>query len=113
MKGIKNIVTKEQLSSIGNVIKDGAKIIAPILGVVIFSNAGSIAHKVRYSGKVNYGDAVNVIMNSSMWSEDKSKVISFLKTDGDSDFYRSVISVVKSSMWSNDKVKTIEDMNGR
>lgn len=112
MKGIKNFVTKERVDAVVEMGRKGLNYAIPILGVVLFS--GTAANKLdvlRYNtGTVKYDDAVRAIMNSSMWSENKSKAVSMLRVDGGSDFYKAIIDVVKSSMWSEDKLKTIEDM---
>lgn len=112
MKGIKNIVTKERVDAIVEVGRKGLNYAIPILGVVLFS--GTAVNKLdmmRYNtGTVKYDDAVRAIMNSSMWSEDKSKAVAMLRIDGGSEFYKAIIDIAKSSMWSNDKLKTIQDM---
>ena len=65
---------------------------------------------VRYRGNVTYSDAVDTIMNSTMFSSDKGKAVKELQKNKDSDYYRAVIRVVKSSMYSSDKIKTIAEL---
>lgn len=112
MKGIKNIFTKERLDAVTGVVKKVSEYAVPILGMVLFTN--TVTDKLetmRYNiGVVKYDDAVRAIMNSSMWSEDKSKAVALLRKDGGSGFYKAVVNVVQSSMWSKDKLKTIQDM---
>lgn len=64
----------------------------------------------RATGCYNYGDAVQAIMSSSMWSDDKKKAISTMSKDATHGEYEAVISIVKSTMWSDDKVKSIRDI---
>lgn len=60
---------------------------------------------------VGYNDAVDAIMDSAMFSGDKHKAISILKTDGSAEFYRAVVRVMKSSMFSGDKIKMIQTLS--
>lgn len=111
MKVISEIVTKERLNAVGNFIKEGSKIVIPIMSYAVFSGAGhELLDKIRYSGKVKYDDAVKAITNSNMMSSDKTKALVSLKKDGDSEFYRAVIDTVTSTMFSSDKVETILSM---
>ena len=64
----------------------------------------------RATGCYNYGDAVQAIMSSSMWSDDKKKAIGMMSKDATHGEYGAVISVVKSTMWSDDKAKAIRDI---
>lgn len=102
-----------------NITKDTITNAAKVCGMVAIygvalatSNASvkDIIDKVRYSGNVKYSDAVSVIMDSSMFSSDKTRVIDVVKKDGDVEYYRAVIQIVKSSMFSSDKVKTIVNL---
>jgi hypothetical protein len=63
-----------------------------------------------YIGDVKYSDAVSVIMDSGMYSSDKTRAVEMLKKDGDSEFYKSIIKVVNSNMFSSDKLKLITTM---
>lgn len=112
MKGIKNILTKERLDTVVNGSKKFLDFAVPIVGVLLFSNAAaSKLETMRYNvGKAGYDDAVRAIMNSGMWSTDKSKAVTLLKEDKSSEFYKAVIDIVRSSMWSEDKLKTIQSM---
>ena len=69
-----------------------------------------VVDMVRYRGNVTYSDAVDTIMNSTMFSSDKGKAVKELQKNKDSDYYRAVIRVVKSSMYSSDKIKTIAEL---
>ena len=63
-----------------------------------------------YVGDIKYSDAIGAIMNSRMFSCDKTMAIEVLKKDMDADLYKAVIQVVNSNMFSCDKLKTITDM---
>lgn len=62
------------------------------------------------SGDVGYGDAVNAIMSSDMWSADKNKAVMVLSKEENSEFYKAVIHIANSDMWSADKVRAIKNM---
>jgi hypothetical protein len=59
----------------------------------------------------DYGDAVEAIMDSDMFSSDKEKAMEALKVDGDSGYYKAVIHVANSDTFSSSKAKTIMSMN--
>ena len=97
--------------AVGKIAKNGCRILlygaAIILPCLSMKDA---ANMIYYVGDVKYSDAVGVIMNSRMFSSDKTKAIEALKKDGDTEFYKSVIQVVNSNMFSSDKLKTIINM---
>lgn len=88
----------------GAVVLYGVTIIASRISVQ------DVVDMVRYRGNVTYSDAVDTIMNSTMFSSDKGKAVKELQKNKDSDYYRAVIRVVKSSMYSSDKIKTIAEL---
>lgn len=62
-------------------------------------------------GRLNYGDAVQAIMSSDMFSNDKTKAIGMIKQSADSAYYSAVIAIVKSDMFSCNKLKSIENIS--
>lgn len=62
------------------------------------------------SGSASYSDAIQAIMKSDMWDNDKSKTVSILPKDASPELYKSVISVVRSDIWSSNKVSVIRNM---
>ena len=64
----------------------------------------------RYS-VTGYGDAIEVIGDSDMWSADKRISIGGLAKNESYDFYDCVISIVNSDMWSADKKNAILEMS--
>ena len=103
---------KRAINNISNVVKKGYNYAIPILGVILLSYEMTDKLKmIRYNvGKVEYDDAVEAIMASNMWSDDKVKAVKFLKRDCESELYKATIDVVNSSMWSHDKVEVIQNM---
>ena len=103
---------KRAINNISNVVKKGYNYAIPILGVTLLSYEMTDKLKmIRYNvGKVEYDDAVEAIMASNMWSDDKVKAVKFLKRDCESKLYKATIDVVNSSMWSHDKVEVIQNM---
>lgn len=87
-------------------------VVCSTLVALPYMSANGMLDKIKYRGGVDYSDAVEAIMDSFMYSGDKTKVISALKKDETSEFYRAVIQVVNSSMYSGDKVKGILNMCG-
>lgn len=64
----------------------------------------------RYS-VTGYGDAIEAIGDSDMWSADKRIAIGGLAKNESDDFYDGVISIVNSGMWSADKKNAILEMS--
>ena len=70
-----------------------------------------IIDMVKYKGKVEYSDVIDIIMKSNMFSGDKTRAIAAIKKNGDVEYYRAAIRVIKSNMYGGDKVKTLEQLN--
>ena len=103
-------ITKDSIIGAGKIV--GVAVFYGLAYAATKVSVNDVIDMVRYKGNVKYGDAVDVIMSSSMYSSDKNKALLALKKDKDSDYYRAVIRVVKSNMFSSDKIKTITDLNG-
>lgn len=98
---------------------DTLKKACKVIGTVLVS-VGEVAYAVKYAGdtasnlhyydRVDYADAIESVMKSSLWSEDKNKIAIILPRDEKSDFYRAVVKIVQSNMWSEDKVRAIKGM---
>lgn len=93
------------LKTVGSFVKDVLEVISPVVVTGLLMSG-----KYGYKTIVTYNDAVAAVMNSSLWSEDKTKVMTALKPGYSPTIYKAVIEVVKSSMWSGDKVNLILDM---
>lgn len=65
----------------------------------------------NYARIATYGEAIRVIMDSSMFGSDKTRAVELLKSDGDSEYYAAVIAVINSSMFASDKIKSIETLS--
>ena len=96
---------QEVLRSVGIVCKGVLKVV----GIITIAGIGlAKAYDERYYA--GYNSAVEAIMNSSMWPDDKAKAISALKLNAKPELYASIIRVVKSSLLSSDKVNLIIEM---
>lgn len=100
MKGLDKVFNEKNLKVVGQVAKRSCNVIVPVL----------VMDMIRYNGNVGYDDAVKVIMNSSIPSYDKSRIMQFLKRDENSEYYRAVIHTIKSSMSSYTKVEIIQNL---
>lgn len=113
---LSNIVNRESikkgLCNTGELLKKGFVIVIPVVATALInSSAEELVDKIRYSGKVSYGDTVKAILDSNMFSSAKNEAVSMLKTDGDSDYYRAVIQVIKSTMFTDSKLKMIHQLS--
>lgn len=116
MKGIKQVLSKERLSAIGNVVKECSKVLLPVIGCAIYSQRGAIINaleELQYSGDVGYDDAAKVIMDCNIMSSYKTDIFKLLKTGEDSEYYKAIIHVVKSDMLSSYKVEMITEINNK
>lgn len=93
------------LKAVGSV----AKGVFEIFSVVVV--AGLLTAKSSGNKPVvTYNRAVDEVMNSSMWSDDKVKVMNALKPNYKPELYEAVIGVVNSSLYSDNKVDVILKM---
>lgn len=91
--------------------KKGCEIAVYVGGIVLsYVSVRDVVDAVKYSGEVDYGDAVDAIMSSDMMSSYKEQAVTMLKKDADSQFYKAIIRVVKSDMMSSYKCDTIRKM---
>ena len=93
---------------VGQIVKTGSNLL--VFGLMFVSpyiGRKEIVDTVRYSCNVKYSDAVEVVLQSTMFSGDKTKAIAMIPKDKDSDFYKSVIAVMKSNLFSGDKLKML------
>lgn len=99
-------------------VKNFAKIIGgfAILGLIneIIMDVMDVIPKERIiTHATNYSDVVKAVMDSTMWSEDKKKMINIIQTGRGTDYYESVMSVVNSTMWSNDKYELVKSLSDK
>lgn len=59
----------------------------------------------------SYGDAVEAVLSSSMFSGDKKKAVLLITKKADSDYYKSIAGAAKSRMFSGDKLALIESLS--
>lgn len=102
----------EIVGKVGHGIVEGCKV-ALCVGLISlpYLSASSSSRKHTTYERVNYGDAVQAVMSSDMYSHDKSKVVGLLKQNADSAYYSAVIAIVKSDMFSHEKIKSVENIS--
>lgn len=77
---MEKVVNEKTRKKVKNFAKRSCQTVIPILGTVLASvSVKDLLDMMRYSGDVDYGDAVNAIMSSSMYSHDKTRAVSMLK----------------------------------
>lgn len=100
----------------GEPIKKALRAIATILGAAVLvkeikegllENDPDI-RKVASTYSMGYGDAVEAIMDSDMFSSTKSNAIATLKSDADDEYYKAVVCIAKSDMFDSEKLDTIK-----
>ena len=64
----------------------------------------------REPGK-SVGDAVQAVLDESMWHGDQREALNLLKTNQSEDYYKAFIKIIKSSAWSGDKLEMIRSLN--
>lgn len=89
-----------------------AKGVLGFMGMVALTAAYATGEVVLsdYRTTVKYGDAIEAITKSDMYSSDIARVIKVLPENGTSEFYKAVMSIVNSDMWSSEKAKVILSM---
>lgn len=105
-------ITKEGLATAAKATCN----VAATLAVFVLPNVSSVKNvidEVRYYGKASYSDAINVILNSKMYSNDKTEVAAMIPKDKDADFYKSIINAARSNLYSGDKVMVIKNICDR
>lgn len=111
MKGLDKVFNEKNLKAVGQVAKRSCNVIVPVLVMALSTvSVGEVLDMFRYNGNVGYDDAVKAIMDSSIPSYDKTRIMQILKRGETSEFYRAVIRTVKSSMPSYAKVEVIQNM---
>lgn len=78
---------------------------------LIFREKVAKAVTSLYAKPESYGDAVEAIMNSSLFSDSKREALRLVQKDRDSDYYGSIIKVVNSSAFSDTKLEMLEILN--
>lgn len=93
---------KNGLKAVGSFAKDVLEVVSPfVIAGVLFGKP------TENKSIIKYNDVIKVVMNSSLWSADKTKVVEALPMDGSPELYKAVIYVINSTLWSEDKVKLI------
>ena len=100
--------------------KENAKHVAKFVGTIFLGYCAVVAKtdQTKNQTKNNnyiyfstYSGAINAIMNSTMYSFDKTDITKLLLPNASEDYYSSVISIANSTMFSSDKVYAIKSLN--
>ena len=99
------MLNTDGMKAVGKLAKGVFEVVSTVLvaGLLVAKASGN-------KPIVTYNDAMNAVMNSSLWSEDKVKVIDVLKPNYKPELYEAVIGVLESSLWGEDKVEVIVKM---
>ena len=98
--------------------KENAKHVAKFVGTMFLGYCAVVAktdqtknNNYTYTYFSTYSGAMNAIMNSTMYSSDKTDITKLLLPNASEDYYSSVISIANSTMFSSDKVYAIKSLN--
>ena len=97
--------------TVGKVAKASLSVVCYGLGIMAYVKDVDLATVKCFIGKADYGDTVDLIMRSNMFSSDKKVMIKLVKKDADAAYYKAVIQVVKSNMFSSDKIEAIRTLS--
>lgn len=112
----KNTFAKLVVSTIAGLIfyaimgDDPTKRSSPYREEASESPSPTVTYRTLYRRDKTYGDAVEAISDSDMFSSDKRMAIETLLTDQDDDYYRGVIGITESDMFSGDKLLAIQKL---
>ena len=97
--------------TIGKVAKASLSVVCSGLTIMAYLKDVDVAAVKCFIGKADYGDTVDLIMRSNMFSSDKKAMIELLKKDADAAYYKAAIQVIKSNMFSSDKIDAIKALS--
>ena len=98
--------------AVGKFIKGGLNIALGLLVLGLPSlTRESATITTRPIREVKYSDAVQAIMRSFMLDSYKKEMIGLLKQDGDSEYYRAVITTISSDMLDSYKRDVIKELS--
>ena len=111
---LNNEYVKKGLTTMGNVLKTGISIVAPILVTTVATGAAKqLQDKVQFAGVVGYGDAVKAILESDLYSSAMEEAISLLDKGRDVEYYKAIVRVVNSNTYSSAKLRMIKEISGK
>lgn len=96
------MTVKQKMKTIGSFAMDVLEVVSPVVVTGLFLTKPS-----KYKRIVGYNDVIVAISNSSLWSDDKVKLISELPMGQNSEFYKSVIYMTNVSLLPSDKANLI------
>ncbi len=101
-------IPRETINKVGKV---GMSVVFYGLTIMAYAKDVDLTAAKCLIGKADYGDVVNLIMRSNMFSSDKKAMIKLIEKDADAAYYKAVIQVVKSNMFSSDKIDAIKALS--
>lgn len=108
---IKSIFTKDNVRRVGSFIGTiflGYCAVVAKADLVSNTNHSESGNCIYYP---DYPSAINAIMNSTMFSSDKTAMCQMLLVDSKEDYYRSVMTIANSDMFSSDKKRALKNLN--
>lgn len=112
----KNTFAKLVVSTIAGLIfyammgEDPTKRSSPYREEAAEPHRPTVTYRTLYRRNKTYGDAVESISDSDMFSSDKRMAIETLLTDQNDDYYRGIIGITESDMFSSDKLLAIQKL---
>lgn len=102
MKRIDMDVLKGFAKTLGNLMVSGA-----VIHAYLTRDTDTRIKSYAFAG---YGDAVEAIMQSNMYSHDKGDAVKALPRDEHIEFYKAIISIATSRAYSHEKKDMIVNM---
>lgn len=103
---------KLDLNSIRNLAGGICEVAASVLLIAASNKVIEVITGGHVRVVARYSDAINAIMKSSMYSNDKREAAAVLKRYEDAEYYRAIINVVQDSrLYSSDKVELIKGLS--
>ena len=87
--------------------RQGVKVAGEVVACGLLIFASYIKLKNDGEKLVGYDDAVEAIMSSSMFSNDKCEAVKAVKQNMGEYYYKSILSIMESSMFGAEKVEMI------
>ena len=99
------MLNKNGLKIVGSFAKNVLEVVGPVVvGQILLGKLSTSKYVATYN------NAIDIVMKSNIWSGDKVKIVSAIKTDANTEYYAAVIRIAKSSLVSTDKVNLILEM---
>lgn len=99
--------------SVGNVIGEVGKIVLSGVGLYTLAMfSGNIDTTSNTKSAVGtYNSAIEAIMDSDLYSHQKTEAVAILSRDEDTEYYRAIINIVESDIYCHEKMKLIKKLS--